>query len=231
MEPVNNYTLKQLAEEDRPREKLLLRGRQYVSTAELMAIIIGSGNSAETAVELSTRILAHYNNDLHALGKLQVDDLCAFNGIGPAKAISIIAALELGRRRSLAEASEKTIVRSSADIFSVMQPLLSDLHHEEFWVIYLNKGNRVIERERVSSGGVSGTVVDIKIILKHALQKLASCIILSHNHPSGNIQPSDADISVTRKLKEAAKLMEIAVLDHVIIGDNEYYSFADNGMM
>lgn len=231
METSTNYTLKTLAEEDRPREKMLAKGRQSLTNAELIAILIGSGNAQETAVELSARMLMHYRNDLQALGKLTVADLTAFHGIGPAKAVTIIAALELGRRRNLAEAEQKVVVRSSRDIFDTIHPLLGDLQHEEFWVIYLNKGNRIIDKERVSAGGVSGTVVDVKIILKQALQKLASGIILAHNHPSGNLQPSDADISVTRKLKEAAKLMEIAVLDHLIIGENDYYSFADNGMV
>lgn len=231
MEPITNYTLKSLAEEDRPREKLLAKGRQSLSNAELLAILIGSGNTRETAVELSARVLAYYRNDLQALGKLQVADLKQFNGIGTAKALSIIAALELGRRRNLFEAEQKVVIRSSADIFGHLQPLLGDLPHEEFWVIYLNKGNRVIDKERVSAGGVAGTVVDVKIILKQALQKLASGIILAHNHPSGNMQPSDADIAVTRKLKEAARLMEIHILDHLILGDTAYYSFADNGLL
>ncbi len=226
-----NYTLKTLAEEDRPREKLIAKGRQSLSNAELLAILIGSGNARETAVELSTRILSHFQNDLHSLGKLQVADLTAFHGVGTAKAVSIIAALELGRRRNLSEAALKVIVRSSKDIFAHIQPLLGDLQHEEFWVIYLNKGNRIIDKERISSGGVAGTVVDVKIILKNALQKLASGIILAHNHPSGNLQPSDADISVTKKLKEAAKLMEMHILDHIIVGEADYYSFADNGII
>jgi DNA repair protein RadC len=231
METSMNYTLKTLAEEDRPREKLIAKGRQSLSNAELLAILIGSGNAHETAVELSTRILSHFQNDLHSLGKLQVADLTAFHGVGTAKAVSIIAALELGRRRNLSEAALKVIVRSSKDIFDHIQPLLGDLQHEEFWVIYLNKGNRIIDKERISSGGVAGTVVDVKIILKNALQKLASGIILAHNHPSGNLQPSDADISVTKKLKEAAKLMEMHILDHIIVGEADYYSFADNGII
>jgi len=226
-----NYTLKQLAEEDRPREKLLLKGRQSLSNAELIAILIGSGNVQETAVELAHRMLTQFNHDLHALARLQVNDLTQFNGIGVAKAVSIMAALELGRRRSLAEAAEKTVIRSSRDIFDHLHPLLGDLAHEEFWVIFLNKGNRILDKERVSAGGVSGTVVDVRIILKQALQKLSSGIILAHNHPSGNLQPSDADLSVTKKLKDAAKLMEISVLDHLIIGDTDYYSFADNGIL
>ncbi len=231
-DPLNkNYTLRQLAEEDRPREKLQLKGRQSLSNAELIAILISSGNIKETAVELSQRILMEYNNDLNELGKLNVDNLIKFNGIGQAKAVSIIAALELGRRRQLFEAEKKSQIKNSADIFETIYPLIADLQHEEFWVLYLNKANRIIEKEKISAGGLSGTVVDVKIILKNALQKLASGIILVHNHPSGNLQPSDADISITKKLKDASKLLEISVLDHLIIGDKNYYSFSDNGIL
>lgn len=227
----NNITLKHLAEEDRPREKLLLRGRHSLSNAELLAIIIGSGNPSETAVELSQRILAANNNDLNKLGKQQVNDLTKFNGIGPAKAISVVAALELGRRREKSDAEPQLQVRSSRDIYDMVYPVIADLPHEEFWVLYLNKGNRLIEKERISAGGIAGTVVDVKIILKNAIQKLSSSLALVHNHPSGNLQPSDMDISLTRKLSEAAKLMDIVVLDHLIIGDKNYYSFADNGTL
>lgn len=226
-----NVTIPQLAEEDRPREKLVLKGRQSLSNAELIAILIGSGNSKETAVELGRRILLQYNNDLNELGKLAVEDLKKFRGIGTAKALCIIAAMELGRRRQLSEAEKKSQIKSSRDIYELIYPLISDLHHEEFWVLYLNKANKIIEREKISSGGLSGTVVDVKIILRNALQKLSSGIIFVHNHPSGNLQPSDADISITKKLKEAAKLLEITVLDHLIIGDKNYYSFADNGII
>lgn len=229
MEENTGFTLKQLAEEDRPREKLLLKGRQSLTNAELIAILIGSGSTNETAVELAQRLLLHFNNNLNQLGRLQVNDLIKFKGIGTAKAVSIIAALELGRRRNLAEAEQKKQVRSSSDIFEMMYPLIADLPNEEFWVLHLNKANRVIEKERISIGGIGGTVVDIKIILKSALLKLSSGLILAHNHPSGNLVPSDADLSITKKLKEGAAMLEILVLDHVIIGDKNYYSFADNG--
>lgn len=229
MEENTGFTLKQLAEEDRPREKLLLKGRQSLTNAELIAILIGSGNTKETAVELAQRILVHYRNNLDLLGRLGIDDFLKFPGIGPAKAITIIAALELGRRRNLAEAEQKVQIKSSRDIFDVMYPLICDLPNEEFWVLHLNKANRLIEKEKISVGGIAGTVVDLKIILKSALQKLASALILVHNHPSGNLAPSDADLSITKKLKEAAHILEIAVLDHVIIGDKNYFSFADNG--
>lgn len=229
MEENTGFTLKQLAEEDRPREKLQLKGRQSLTNAELLAILIGSGNAKETAVELSQRILLHYRNNLDVLGRLTIDDLLKFNGIGPAKAITIIAALELGRRRNLAEAEQKVQIKSSRDIYEVMYPLIADLPNEEFWVLHLNKANRIIDKERISIGGIGGTVVDVKIILKSALQKLASAMILVHNHPSGNLTPSDADLSITKKLHDAATYLEIMVLDHVIIGDKNYYSFADNG--
>ena len=229
MEENTGFTLKQLAEEDRPREKLQLKGRQSLTNAELLAILIGSGNAKETAVELSQRILLHYRNNLDVLGRLTIDDLLKFNGIGPAKAITIIAALELGRRRNLAEAEQKVQIKSSRDIYEVMYPLIADLPNEEFWVLHLNKANRIIDKERISIGGIGGTVVDVKIILKSALQKLASSMILVHNHPSGNLTPSDADLSITKKLRDAATYLEIMVLDHVIIGDKNYYSFADNG--
>jgi DNA repair protein RadC len=229
MEENTGFTLKQLAEEDRPREKLQLKGRQSLTNAELLAILIGSGNAKETAVELSQRILLHYRNNLDVLGRLTIDDLLKFNGIGPVKAITIIAALELGRRRNLAEAEQKVQIKSSRDIYEVMYPLIADLPNEEFWVLHLNKANRIIDKERISIGGIGGTVVDVKIILKSALQKLASAMILVHNHPSGNLTPSDADLSITKKLRDAATYLEIMVLDHVIIGDKNYYSFADNG--
>ena len=229
MEENTGFTLKQLAEEDRPREKLQLKGRQSLTNAELLAILIGSGNAKETAVELSQRILLHYRNNLDVLGRLTIDDLLKFNGIGPAKAITIIAALELGRRRNLAEAEQKVQIKSSRDIYEVMYPLIADLPNEEFWVLHLNKANSIIDKERISIGGIGGTVVDVKIILKSALQKLASAMILVHNHPSGNLTPSDADLSITKKLRDAATYLEIMVLDHVIIGDKNYYSFADNG--
>jgi DNA repair protein RadC len=229
MEENIGFTLKQLAEEDRPREKLLLKGRQSLTNAELIAILIGSGSTNETAVELAQRLLLHYKNNLDQLGRLQVNDLIKFKGIGTAKAVAIIAALELGRRRNLAEAEQKKQVRSSADIFEIMYPLIADLPNEEFWVLHLNKANRVIDKERISIGGIGGTVVDIKIILKSALLKLSSGLILVHNHPSGNLVPSDADLSITKKLKEGAAMLEILVLDHVIIGDKNYYSFADSG--
>jgi DNA repair protein RadC len=223
--------IKDWAEEDRPREKLLAKGIMSLSDAELIAIIIGSGNSNESAVELSRRILQASQNNLNTLGKFTVTDLQKFKGIGEAKAISIVAALEIGRRRKKDDVPEKQQIQSSNDVFEIFQPMLADIPHEEFWVLLLNRSNRIIDKLRVSQGGVSGTVTDLRLILKPAIEKLASSIILCHNHPSGNNRPSDNDITITQKAKEAAKFMDIAVLDHIIICEKNYYSFADEGVI
>lgn len=223
--------IKSWAEEDRPREKLLIKGKNSLSDSELIAILIGSGNKKETAVELSKKILSSINNDLNMLGKLTTDDLMMFNGIGEAKAISIVAALELGRRRKGIEKVNKPIVKSSRTAYDEVSGVLNDLPHEEFWVIYLNRRNEILKKENISKGGVDGTVADMKIIFKHAINQLASAIILCHNHPSGNLKPSKQDIELTKKLSEIGKLMEIPVLDHLIIGDNNYYSFSDEGRL
>ncbi|MFN0275155.1 MAG: DNA repair protein RadC [Chitinophagales bacterium] len=226
-----NITIKHLAEEDRPREKLLLKGRHALSNAELIAILIGSGNNEETAVQLAQRILSFYKNELHVLGKLHVSDLQKFKGIGEAKAITIIAALELGRRRQLSEADLKIQIKNSKDIFEVTEPLLSDLPHEEFWVLHLNKANKIISKERLSSGGVSATVVDVKMIMKSAVENLSSGIVVCHNHPSGNLQPSEQDVQLTKKIKDASNSLDIVLIDHIIIAEKSYYSFADSGML
>lgn len=223
--------IKAWAEEDRPREKLALKGRNSLSDAELIAILIGSGNREESAVELSKKILAHINNDLNRLGKLAINDLTKFNGIGEAKAISIIAALELGRRRKDSLIEKRETIKSSKDAFNAIESVLSDLPHEEFWVIYLNRKNEIIKKENISKGGVTGTVADSKIIFKHAIELLASGIILCHNHPSGSVNPSNEDINLTKKLKEIGVLMNSLVLDHIIIGDKNYFSFADNSLL
>ena len=226
--------IKSWAEEDRPREKLLLKGKQALSDAELLAIMIGSGSRDETAVELCRKILRDAaDNDLHRLAKLSVADLMAFKGIGEAKAISIVAALELGHRRRLAEVRENAQISSSRDAFNELQPITGDLPHEEFWVLFLSRSNRIIARERISSGGVAGTVVDIKILFKKGIQLLASGIILCHNHPSGNLQPSQADKDLTKKAVEAGKLFEMTVLDHIIVSESpaNYFSFADEGLL
>lgn len=218
------------AEDDRPREKLLLKGKSTLSDAELIAILIGSGNTEETAVDLSKRILQSLNNNLSELGKLSVKDLMQFKGIGEAKAISIIAALELGRRRKDSEPEKRVKITDSRSAFEVIYPNLGDLNHEEFWVIFLNRANAVIGKQNISKGGVSGTVVDPKVVFKMAVQFPASGIILAHNHPSGNLKPSQADHQLTRKLKEAGKALDIPVLDHLIIGERDYFSFVDEGV-
>lgn len=223
--------IKSWAEEDRPREKLIDKGRQVLSEAELIAILIGSGNRNETAVELSRRILADVGNNLNELGKLNVKELCKFKGIGDAKAISIVAALELGRRRKESEIVKHDKITTSADVFDIMKANMLDLPHEEFWLLILNRVNKVIKKELISRGGVAGTVVDNKIIFKTAVEHYASSIIICHNHPSGNLKPSEADVKITKSIKEAGKIMEIPLLDHVIITDTGFYSFADEGMM
>lgn len=226
-----SLTIKSWAEEDRPREKLLSKGRHVLTEAELIAILIGSGTKNESAVDLSKRILSQFGNNLNELAKLSVNDLTKFKGIGEAKAISIVAALELGRRRQGTETSKRDRITSSKDIFRILHPQFLDLPHEEFHVLLLNRSNSVIRKEFVSRGGVSGTVVDPKIIFKIALEHLASSIVLCHNHPSGNLRPSEQDISLTKKLKEAGNLLEIPILDHLILSDTGYFSFADEGMM
>ena len=224
-------TIKAWAEEDRPREKLLLQDRRSLTEAELIAILIGSGNREETAVELSRRILFSLDNDLSKLRRLSVADLLKFKGIGEAKAVTIIAALELGRRSTEADDGHVTKVTASRDAFRLLQPRLSDLDHEEFWVILLKRSNAVISVKHISKGGLSGTVADPKIIFQVALESRAAAIILSHNHPSGNLQPSGADIELTRKLTEVGEMLDVSVLDHIILGNNSYYSFADDAMM
>lgn len=222
--------IKSWAEEDRPREKLLDKGRHMLTEAELIAILIGSGSRDETAVELSKRILVSVDNNLNNLGKLTVQELNRFKGIGDAKAISIIAALELGRRRKETETVKREKIVTSKDAFEIMKPSMMDLPHEEFWLIMLNRANLVIKKELISRGGVAGTVVDTKIIFKTAIGNHASSIIICHNHPSGNLKPSEADIKITKNIKEAGKIMEIPLLDHLIITDNGFYSFADEGL-
>lgn len=230
-ELVEKMNIKAWAEADRPREKLLLKGKHSLSDAELIAILIGSGNTAETAVELSKRILGKVSNDLHELGKLSLKELMKFKGIGEAKAISIVAALELGKRNREAEVIKKEKVTSSRDVAELFQSMIGDISHEEFWVLMLNRANRIISRISISRGGVAGTVVDTRMIFKSAIEHLASSIILCHNHPSGNVQPSDTDIKITKKIKDAGALLEIAVLDHIIVAEKSFYSFADEGIL
>jgi DNA repair protein RadC len=219
------------AEADRPREKLLEKGRSVLSDAELIGILIGSGSANETAVELAKRILSSIGNDLNELGKLTVSDLCKFKGIGEAKAVSVIAALELGRRRKSLDKSEKPKIRTSKDVFDVLFSDMEDLAHEEFWVLFLDRGNHILKKQNVSKGGLSGTVVDSRIIFKQAIEYLASGIVLCHNHPSGNLNASEEDKRITKRMVEAGKLLDINVLDHLIIAGKDFYSFADNGVL
>lgn len=224
-------TIKAWAENDRPREKLSANGRLTLSDAELLAIIIGSGNRDESAVELSKRILQQCSNNLNELGKFSVADLMRFNGIGEAKAISIIAALELGRRRKEADSAKKVQITCSKDAYNCIQPYLQDIPYEEFWILVLSRSNSVIKTVKISQGGIAGTVADTRIIFQRAIENLASSIILCHNHPSGNTKPSKEDINLTCKLKEAGVIMDIPVLDHIIYTDNGYFSFADEGVL
>lgn len=223
--PITNWS-----EDDKPREKLMLKGKSALSDAELIAILIGSGSRSESAVDLSKRILASVDCNLNALGKLSITQLMVFKGIGEAKAISIIAALELGRRRRSEEAVELKKVTSSKVIFEIMQPIIGELPHEEFWIIYLNNSNKVISKSQLSKGGITGTLVDVRIVFKTALEMGATALILCHNHPSGTLIPSEADKQITKKLKLAGDSLEIKVLDHLIVTESSYFSFADEGI-
>ena len=226
------YTpINQWAEDDRPREKFLLKGKSTLSDTELLAILIGSGSRNESAVQLCQRILASTNNNLNLLGKLSIQQLIQFKGIGEAKAIAIAAALELGRRRRVEETVDLSKITSSKAVFELMQPLISELTHEEFWVLYLNNANKVIYKAQISKGGITGTVVDSRVVFKIAFEHNATAIILSHNHPSGKLVASQADIQLTKNLQQAGKILEIHILDHVIVTEKGYFSFADEGMM
>lgn len=219
------------AEADRPREKLMLHGRRQLTDAELLAILIGSGNRTETAVDLSKRMLTAYQNDLDAFGKAGVKDLSRFKGIGEAKAIGIVAALELGRRRKETAKPEVVKVGSSRDAFQYLQADFADLNHEEFWILLLNRANHVKSKHLISKGGQSGTVADPKMIFKTALEHQAAYIILAHNHPSGNLKASNEDLKLTKRLVEAGKLLDLLVVDHLIFADHAYYSFCDEGLI
>lgn len=225
-----NFPITHWSEDDRPREKLMLKGRSALSDAELIAILIGSGNRNESAVDLSKRILASVDNNLNALGKLTLSQLMNFKGIGEAKAISIIAAMELGRRRRAEDAAELTKITSSKKVFEIMQPIIGELPHEEFWVLYLNNSNKVISKIQQSKGGITGTMVDSRLVFKTALELSATAVILCHNHPSGSLMPSDADKQLTKKIKLAGDSLDVKVLDHLIITETKYYSFADEGI-
>jgi DNA repair protein RadC len=223
----NSFPITHWAEDDKPREKLMLKGKSVLSDAELIAILIGSGSRKESAVELSKRILASVDNNLNALGKMSLTQLQNFKGIGEAKAISIIASMELARRRKSEEVVELVKITSSKMVFQIMQPIIGELSHEEFWVLYLNNSCKVIYKSQLSKGGITGTVVDVRMVFKTALEQNATSIILTHNHPSGKLEASEADITITKKLKLAGKQLDIPVLDHIIITENGYYSFCD----
>ncbi len=231
---MNEYTklpIKHWAEDDRPREKLLLKGKGILTKAELIAILIGSGNMEESAVTLSQKILNSVNNNLAELSRLSVNDLMKFKGIGTAKAISIIAALELGKRRRADDVIKKKKITSSGDVFEILYAELSDKDYEEFWILLLDRANQVIRKVNISEGGMSGTVADPKKIYKIALDNKASSIIIAHNHPSNNLKPSTNDIELTKKIAKAGKVLDISVLDHLIIGNDKYFSFADESLI
>lgn len=230
-DPHGFLNIKNWAAEDRPREKLLLKGTAALTDAELIAILLGTGTASTSAVDLAKNILQAVNNNLDDLARLSVKDLMKIKGIGQAKAISIISALELGRRRKEAGVAEKPRVTTSAEAYALLKGNLMDKPHEEFWVLLLNRANRLIKIQQVSMGGLHGTVADPKIIFKTALEELASAIIIAHNHPSGNLAPSQQDVDLTKKLKESARLLDITLADHLIIAGKDYYSFADDGML
>lgn len=227
----DNFSIKFWAEDDKPREKLMLKGKTALSDAELLAILIGSGSRNESAVDLSKRILASVDNNLNALGKLSLQQLMNFKGIGEAKAITIVASMELARRRRGEEALELFKITSSKAIFELMQPIIGELPHEEFWIVYLNNSNKVISKSQLSKGGITGTLVDVRLVYKTALETGATAVILCHNHPSGTLVASEADKQITKKLKLAGESLDIKVLDHVIITENGYFSFADEGLL
>ena len=224
-------TIKSWAEEDRPREKMLAKGKEALSNAELIAILIGSGNNEESAVDLSRRILRDSNDNLIELSRLSLNDLMKYKGIGDAKAVSIAAALELGRRRRFSEALEKPCIKNSEIAYECFYAHLSDLGHEQFWIMLLNNANKVIKLEKIGVGGMTGTSADPKKIFKSALENNATSIMLCHNHPSGNVVPSNADKQITNNLIKAGQFLEIKILDHIIIGNDNYFSFADEGLM
>lgn len=227
----NHITIKNWSDDDKPREKLLNKGRSVLSDAELIAILIGSGNRDESAVDLSKRILASVDNNLNELGKLTVKQLIRFKGIGEAKAVSIAAALEIGRRRRREDSKRVLKITSSLDACEILQPIMGELAHEEFWILYLNNSNKVLHKEQLSKGGITGTLVDVRLVMKQALEQGAVGLILAHNHPSGTLKPSTADKQLTQKLKAAADVLDVKVLDHLIITQHSYLSFADEGIL
>ena len=230
-EKTTSFSIKNWSQDDQPREKLRDKGKASLSDAELIAILIGSGNKDESAVALSQRILASADFNLSELGKRTIKQLMEFKGIGEAKAISIAAAMELGRRRRGEEALEKNKITSSVSVFELMQPIIGELPHEEFWIIYTNNSNKVIQKQLLSKGGITGTLVDVRLVLKNALEFGATGLILAHNHPSGTLKPSEADKQLTQKLKIASQSLDIKVLDHLIVTEKAYFSFADENLL
>lgn len=224
-------SIKLLAEDDRPREKFLLKGKNAVSDSELLAIIMGSGNRDESAVELARKILASVDYSWHQLSLLGIKELTKFKGVGEVKAITIITALEIGRRKTAQDIPEKPIVSDSRTAYQVLHPYLSDLRTEEFWAVFLNQGNKTLHQTRLTQGGINQSIVDIRVLFQEALAHFATGIIVAHNHPSGNLRPSQADISITKKIAEAGELLNIKLIDHLIISQNHYYSFADEGLI
>ena len=230
-EKLTSFSIKNWSDDDKPREKLVQKGRSVLSDAELIAILIGSGNRNESAVDLSKRILAAVNNNLNELGKLSTKQLMQFKGIGEAKAVTIAAALEVGRRRRGEDALKITKINSSRDAFDLLRPIIAELQHEEFWILYLNNANKVLQTSQLSKGGLTGTLVDVRIVMKEALELGAVALILAHNHPSGTLKPSKADQEVTKKLSVASEALDIKVLDHLIVTERDYFSFADNKLL
>ncbi|SEL98804.1 DNA repair protein RadC [Aquimarina amphilecti] len=227
----SSFSIREWNENDRPREKLLVKGKNSLSDSELIAILIGSGNRDESAVALSKRILASVDHQINSLGKLSIKQLMSFKGIGEAKAISIIAGLELGRRRKEEGVPSIPKITRSKDVFDVLSPHIGDLEHEEFWVLYLNNSNKILQKKQISIGGKTGTLVDPRIVFRYALEFNATAIILTHNHPSGSLTPSSSDKLLTQKLKQAGLSLEIKLLDHLIITEKEYFSFADEAIL
>lgn len=228
---MKKLSIKKWAEDDRPREKLLLKGKSVLSDAELIAILISSGNREESAVDLSKRILQTVDNNLNKLSKLSIEELMQFKGIGEVKAITIITALEFGKRRQFEDRLTLPKITSSLEVVKIMQPLIGDIGHEEFWVLYLNNSNKVLAKHQISKGGLTATLVDVRLIFKRAIELSSVGLILCHNHPSGKLKPSLADIELTKKIKQAAITLDLKLLDHLIITEKTYFSFADEGIL
>ena len=224
-------SIKFLAEDDRPREKFLLKGKTSLSDSELLAIILGSGNNEDSAVEFARKILASVGNNWQNLSKLSIKDLMKFKGIGEAKAISVAATLEIGRRKASQETPEKTSISSARDSYNIFSQHLSDLRTEEFWAIFLNQKNQIVYKTQISKGGISGTLVDVRVLFRIALEHFATSIIVAHNHPSGSLKPSLEDIQITKNIKNAGEILNVTLLDHLIIGDNSFFSFAEEGLL